>query len=330
MTKILYSLKSIHKIIKENQPSKVCVVTSKQLSKKLAWALKEVEALKPDLIFVPDGETAKEWQELEKLLKKFSLVNLDRNSIVIALGGGTIGDFTGFASSIYLRGIKYINIPTTLLSQVDSSHGGKTGINFLGYKNQVGTFNLPLAVIIEKRFLESLSEENIIDGLGEVIKTGFIKDPSILSILRRHTVSSLVRSPDFLKIIKKSVAVKNYFTGKDLKDNGLRQILNVGHTIGHAVELKYKVSHGRAVLIGMLQEIEFTESLKLTDPSVLKSLKNLLKHLDIDINNKMNAEWGIIIHDKKVTGSHINFPAIIMPGNAKIIRLDLKLLKGFF
>jgi len=330
MTKILYSLESVHKIIKENKFSKICIVTSQKLAKKLEWAIEEIGVPKSNIVLLPDGEKAKEWKELEKLLEKFSNLNLDRDSLVVALGGGSVGDITGFATSIYLRGIKFIQIPTTLLAQVDSAHGGKTGINFLGYKNQIGTFQLPLAIIIDKRFLTSLSKEQIIDGLGEIIKAGLIKDCSILTLLKKHNLSNLAQSSDFLKIIKKSITVKNYFTEKDFKDNKTRQILNVGHTIGHAIELKYKISHGKAVIVGMVQEFKLTESLKLTQASVEKTLENILAHLGIKLDVKMKADWKTIIHDKKISGSTIDFPTVEVEGKGKLVKLDLKTLKRAF
>ena len=213
-----------------------------KLFKELNWAIKEIGVKKTNIIFIPDGEKAKEWNELERLLKKFSEFNLDRKSLVVALGGGTVGDMVGFASSIYLRGIRYIQVPTTLVAQVDSAHGGKTGINFLKYKNQIGTFYLPLTVIIDSHFIQTLENEQIVDGLGEIIKYGFIKDISILSLLKKHNLKTLVKS-DLEKIIKNLLKLKEYYISKDFKDGNIRQILNVGHTIGHAIELKYKISH---------------------------------------------------------------------------------------
>ena len=327
MAKITYSLKSVHQIFKENKPSKVCVVTSEKLIKQLDWAVKEIGISKSQTVLLPDGEKTKRWGELEKLLEKFSNLNLDRQSIIIALGGGTIGDITGFATSIYLRGIKYIQVPTTLLAQVDSAHGGKTGINFLKYKNQVGSFHLPIAIIIETRFLKSLSKDQIVDGLGEIIKAGLIKDRTILSLLKKHSVNSLIKSSDLKKIIHKSISVKNYFTNKDLKDNKSRQILNVGHTFGHAVELKYKISHGKAVIAGIRQELMFAESQKLTSPSVRKNYENLLAQLNIKVDTNMKANWKTILHDKKISGNIIDFPVIVNEGKAKLIKIDLKTLK---
>lgn len=282
------------------------------------------------VILLPDGEKAKEWKELEFLLKKFSGLDLDRKSIMIALGGGTVGDVACFAASIYLRGIKCIQVPTTLLAQVDSAHGGKTGINFLKYKNQIGSFHMPVATIIDTRFLETLSREQIVDGLGEIIKAGLIKDPSILSLLKKHTIHSLRTSSDLQKIIKKSIVVKKYFTGKDFNDNGLRQILNVGHTIGHALELKYKISHGRAVLIGMIEELSLSESLKLTHPSVWENLANLLNKLGIIVDRDTKADWKTILHDKKIRGNKIEFPVVVKEGKSKLVSINLDLLKSKF
>ncbi len=327
MSEILYSLSAIHKIIKKYKPSQVCIVTSERLVKKLAWAIKEIGVSKSHIVVLPDGEKAKEWHELQKLLKKFNDINLDRKSLVVALGGGTIGDITGFAASIYLRGVNYIQVPTTLLAQVDSAHGGKTGINFRGLKNQIGTFHLPVATIIDFRFLKTLPQEFIVDGLGEIIKAGFIKDTSILMLPKKHTLQTLVKSRDLENIIKKSISVKNYFTDKDFKDAGLRQMLNVGHTIGHAIELKYKISHGMAVIIGMLQELKITEALKLTDPNVRENLESLLNNLGIVLDGRMKADWKTIIHDKKINGTIIDFPIIEKEGKSKLIKLNLKVLK---
>jgi len=329
MSKVSYSLQSIHKVLKDNKPSKVCIVTSRGLLKKLNWALREINIPKANVILLRDGEKAKEWAELESLLEKFSQLNLDRNSLVIALGGGTVGDIVGFVTSIYLRGIKYIQVPTTLLAQVDSAHGGKTGINFLGYKNQIGSFYPPLLTVVDERFLDSLSREQIIDGLGEIIKSGLIKDASILTLLKKHTVDDLIGSSDMTMIIKKTIAVKNYFTNKDFKDRESRQILNAGHTIGHAIELKYGISHGKAVIIGLLEELKLSEKLGLTPVSVRANLEALLKRLGITIDSQLKAEWKTVLHDKKVSGNAIDFPVIVKAGQAKIVRIKLGVVKKY-
>ena len=327
MSETLYSISSLNKILKIEKPSKVCFVTSKFLAKKLGWVMQKLNGLKPVVALIPDGEIVKEWNEVEKLLKKFVKLNLDRSSIVVALGGGTVGDMAGFASSVYLRGIRYIQVPTTLLAQVDSAHGGKTGINFLKYKNQIGSFHLPIATIIDTRFLKTLSTEQIVDGLGEIIKAGIIKDPSILSLLQKESVASITSSKLMPTIISKTIKVKEYFVKKDLKDSGSRQLLNFGHTIGHAVETGYKISHGKSVIIGMLQELAFTESLKLTLPSVRKNLVKLLSSLGIKIDSSLKTDWRKIMRDKKIISSKITFPVVEKEGKSKLVMLDLKKLK---
>jgi 3-dehydroquinate synthase len=326
MSKILYSLKSIHKVIRDNKPSQVCLVTSKKLSETLNWAIKEIGVSKSKIIFIPDGEHAKDWSEIQKLLQKFIDLHLDRQSVVIVLGGGTAGDSVGFAASIYLRGIKYIQVPTTLLAQVDSAHGGKTGINFANCKNQIGSFCLPVATIIDSRFIKTLGYDLVVDGLGEIIKAGFIKDASILSLLKKHTVRTLVQSSDLERIVKKSIAVKDYFVSRDYKDSNLRSILNVGHTFGHAIELKYKISHGMAVIVGMLQEFKLTEELGFSRAGITGELESLLGKLGIMINTNMKASWKTILHDKKIFGDQIALPVVASTGNAKIVRLKLKVL----
>ena len=230
---------------------------------------------------------------------------------------------------IYLRGIRYIQIPTTLLAQVDSAHGGKTGINFQGFKNQIGSFNTPLVTVVDISLLKSLSRDQIIDGLGEIIKAGLTKDPKILSILQKETFLSITNSPRLLELIKRSIKVKLSYTNKDYKDTKDRQLLNAGHTIGHAIELKYGISHGTAVLIGLVQELIFTESLGLSDPLVCRYLNNLLSTLDVSLNGKMKAEWSSVLHDKKIAEEAIVFPIIQKVRVSKLHKIDLKLLKRF-
>ncbi len=329
MPTITYSLSSINAIIQKANPSKVCIITSAVLAEKLEWAIREIHFPGVEIVLVPDGEAAKNWQELEKLLARWSELSLDRSCVVVALGGGTVGDLVGFASAIYLRGIRYVQVPTTLLAQVDSAHGGKTGINFHNYKNQIGVFNTPIATVVDVGFVRHLSREQIADGLGEIIKAGLVKDKSILEILNKETLGSLPESTRLPALIKKSIKVKLLYTEKDFKDATVRQLLNAGHTIGHAIELKYKISHGRAVILGLLQELAFTESLGMTSPSVRTNLVSLLNRLGMDIDASMKANWSAILHDKKVAGDSIYFPVIQKEGRSKMVLLNLDVLKKF-
>jgi 3-dehydroquinate synthase len=331
MENIIYSTEGLKKIICNYVPSKIILVSSSFLILKLNWVVKELDRIadgKITIINIPDGEKAKEWAILEKLLKKFSKAGLDRKSIVIALGGGSVTDLVGFAASIYQRGVPYINMPTTLLGQVDASIGGKTAINFQGYKNQIGSFHNPIATIIDTRFLKTIKKKQIIDGLAEIIKAGLIKDKSILKIIESHDLLELVKSPIVEKLIKKSINVKEYFVDKDPRDNDVRQILNFGHTVGHSLELKYNLSHGRAVLIGIIKELEIAEKLKETKPDIRIYLNNIFKNLNISstTNNFLEIDHRIILYDKKNLDGYITLPIVKRVGDAELIKISLKRL----
>ncbi len=331
MVQLFYSIDKFKKILEKQKPSKVVLVTSKELKTKLRWAIKEIAKInsgKIDLLFLPNGEKAKGWKETEKLLKSFIRHNLDRKCLVLALGGGTIGDAVGFATSIYLRGVNCINIPTTLLAQVDSAHGGKTGIDFLNYKNQIGTFCNPVAVIVEPRFIKSLKKEQIIDGLGEIIKTGLIKDKTIIKLLRNETVETIKNGSKISDLIKKSIKVKQFYIAKDLQDKNLRQILNFGHTIGHALELKYKISHGEAVLWGIIKELEIGEQLGASKRGLRDNIYSLLKRLGIKLEVRLKSDWKAILRDKKLSGEHITLPVIINEGVSKLVSVRISELKA--
>ena len=326
MTAINYKLKSLKDVLAEVNPSKVILVSSKHLINKLSWAIKELKGIADfEIIEIPDGEKAKEWNVLEKLLKDFINAGLDRNSIVLALGGGSVTDLVGFACSIFERGVPFVNIPTTLMGQIDAAIGGKTAINFLGYKNQVGSFYDPRAVIIDTRLLKSLSDEQIVEGLAEIIKAGLIKDASIFDIVKSHNSQELKEQKVLEELILKSIKVKEYFVLKDKQDKNLRQILNFGHTIGHAIELKYNLSHGQAVLIGMLEELKLGEKLGKTKLAIRQELEKVLEKLGLDFSNKkFKIDWESVKRDKKIFGDKINLPVVIKIGKAELIGVKLK------
>lgn len=330
MPKVSYHLGDLHAILKKEKPSSVCLVTTRKVAKKLPWALRQIDIPRGRTIFVPDGEQAKEWHILGKLLEDISRLEIDRSGLIIILGGGTVGDLTGFAASIYLRGIRCIQIPTTLVAQVDSAHGGKTGINFRGFKNQVGTIHEPVAVIVDSRFIASLPPAQIVNGLGEIIKCGLIRDTSILAILKKEHRSSLPRSKRLSSLITKTIDVKSYYTRDDIQDTGRRSMLNFDHTAGHAIELKYKLNHGHAVILGMLQELAFTESLGLTVPEVRQDLLMLLQRLDIPHEKRHEISLYAVRHDKKVSGTNIMLPVVQKEGRSKLVTMDLSVLKGLF
>ena len=214
-----------------------------------------VMGLDPEMIEIPSGEAAKSIQTCLEVVEKLIQAGADRTSALIALGGGVVGDITGFIASTYMRGIPYIQIPTTLLSQVDSSIGGKTAIDLPTGKNLMGSFHQPKAVFIDLSFLQTLPEREFKSGLAEIMKCGIIDDPALFAALESGVDEIARRDMDFLeKIIARTCRIKKGIVEMDETEKGMRRYLNFGHTIGHAVEAKsdYSLSHGEAVSVGMV------------------------------------------------------------------------------
>jgi 3-dehydroquinate synthase len=222
-----------------------------------------VQDLLPDalVIKIKSGEENKTLQTCAQIWEELTNASFDRKALVFNLGGGVIGDMGGFCASTYKRGIEFVQIPTTLLSQVDASVGGKLGIDFNSFKNQIGVFQKPKAVIINTDFLKTLPERELRSGYGEVIKHALIADKAQWEILQSKTLQDF----DWTKIVSHSVHIKAGVTEQDPTEKGLRKILNFGHTIGHAVETFYletdkKLFHGEAVAVGMVTEAQVAVS----------------------------------------------------------------------
>ena len=329
---VLYGISSLKNTLVKARPTKVVIIVSRLVAMKHKTLITKIKMSAPNgaLITITDGESLKTWTSLENLLKKFTTLKLDKKSIVIVVGGGSMGDAIGFACSIYLRGIRYISIPTTLLAQVDSAHGGKTAINFDDFKNQVGTIHESFATIIEPSFLKTLPKEEIVSGLGEIIKAGFIADPSILYLLKKETLTSLLQSKNLKSIIKKSIKVKEKYVIEDLYDENIRQFLNVGHTIGHALELHHRLSHGRAVIIGMIEEFWMSEELGLSMKGISKELHIVLSNLGIVIDKKYKLDFKGVERDKRMNGDTLKWPIITETGKARIVEISLNKFKNLY
>jgi 3-dehydroquinate synthase len=232
-------------------------------------------------ITIPDGEEFKDLTWLQHMYDELLGHGLDRSSALLALGGGVIGDITGFAASTYMRGIPYVQIPTTLLAQVDSSVGGKTGVNHKLGKNMIGTFWQPRIVWIDTDTLKTLPKRELLAGLAEVIKYGVIRDEELFMFLERNRDSILNLNEDALAhIIKRSCEIKADVVSKDERESGLRAILNYGHTVGHAIETATGYTqflHGEAVAIGMYCEARLSQILGIIDSGHVKRIEALIK-----------------------------------------------------
>ncbi|WP_028841719.1 3-dehydroquinate synthase [Thermodesulfobacterium hveragerdense] len=263
--------------------------------------------IKAELFSFPPGEGSKTIETVISLARRLIQKRFDRKDLLIALGGGVVGDITGFLASIYLRGVKYVQVPTTLLSQVDSSVGGKTGVDLPEGKNLIGTFYQPSRVYIDPAVLKTLPKSEIQNGLAEVIKYGCILKRRLFSFISKKGKELFQLNPEDLQyLIYESCKTKAYVVSKDEKESGIRKVLNFGHTIGHALEteLNYSIPHGLAVALGMLAEAKLSEKLGVAEKEVFSPLKNLLANLSYPLNLPSNlSPQQVVKHlskDKKV------------------------------
>jgi 3-dehydroquinate synthase len=279
-------------------------------------------------LIIPPGEASKSLAMLEKLYLAFLEAKLTRSDLVIAFGGGVVGDLTGFAAATYLRGIPYVQIPTTLLAQIDSSVGGKTAINLPQGKNLAGAFYQPAAVLIDPQLLHSLPQRTLRDGMAEAIKYGAIADRNLFEQL-----SACRSREDFLcqadSIIAACCRIKRDVVEEDEKDTGRRMILNFGHSIGHAIEQVYHYqtyTHGEAVAIGMAKITERSEMLGLSRPGTAAKLcEALIGHglpVKPDAWNQA-ALFAAMTLDKKNTTDGLQLIVIQELGQADVIRMRL-------
>ena len=234
----------------------------------------------PTILVLAPSEQHKRLASVERLATELSTAGADRSSLLIALGGGIVGDTGGFLAAIYMRGIRYIQVPTTLLAQVDSSVGGKTGVNLTTGKNLIGSFHHPLAVFADVGVLKTLPSRELRAGLFESVKAGIIRDPGLFRFLERNRESILACDSVVLKhVVGASVAMKAEVVGKDERESGLRMILNFGHTLGHAIEAVTgykKLLHGEAIAWGMLASLHISRSRHLLPENETARIEQLI------------------------------------------------------
>ena len=274
--------------------------------------------------YLPDGENAKTFETLQMMWSAASEAGIKRSDAIWGIGGGATTDSSGFAAATWLRGVSWHAIPTTLAGMVDASIGGKTGINSPAGKNLIGSFHSPASVIIDPSFLQSLSDRDFSAGLAEIIKTGFIADVEILNLLNKCTSVADARSiaPE---LILRSVKVKADVVSQDFKESKLREILNYGHTFGHAVERhsNYSLRHGECVAIGMVFVAELAKLDGKIDEALVLRHVALLEKYNLPITYK-GGDWNELLahmaNDKKSRGSLIRF--VVLTGVGSTVRLE--------
>lgn len=297
--------------------SKVAILVDENTMRDCLFKLPQIEnAL---IIEIKSGEEYKNISTCNFIWEQLTINNFDRNALLINLGGGVIGDMGGFCATTYKRGLEFIHIPTTLLAMVDASVGGKLGIDFKGFKNQIGLFNNPKAVLISSEFLETLAESELKSGFAEVVKHALISDNSLWLKLKNTPFTDL----DWEDIIDTSVQIKNKIVLADPFEKGERKKLNFGHTFGHAIESYYlekriPISHGEAVFMGMILETEISD-LSETEKNEIKNY--ILSDFSLPCTPKKSNLHKFLINDKKNQNGKINFTLLNGIGNCSFDNL---------
>ncbi|MEK8032093.1 3-dehydroquinate synthase [Ideonella sp. DXS29W] len=309
---------SRHALIVTNET--VAPLYAERLTERLATLYREVH-----LVTLPDGETYKDWPTLQRVFDALLERGCDRKTVLFALGGGVIGDMTGFAAACYMRGTPFVQVPTTLLAQVDSSVGGKTAINHPLGKNMIGAFYQPARVLCDTSTLATLSDRELSAGLAEVIKYGPIADPNFLAWLEQNIDGLRQRDPDLLRfVVRRSCEIKAQVVGSDERESGLRAILNFGHTFGHAIEAGLGFGawlHGEAVAAGMVMAADLSERLGLATAGLVDRLARLIERAGLPTRGPRLEASEYLRHmrvDKKAEDGDIRFVLIAGIGTAVV------------
>ncbi|WP_297132913.1 3-dehydroquinate synthase [Terrisporobacter sp.] len=269
------------------------------------------------------GEDSKSLEDYERIITYCKKVNLSRKSLIIALGGGVVGDLAGFVAATYMRGIDYVQIPTSLLAQVDSSIGGKTGINLGNSKNIIGAFHQPKMTFINVESLKTLPEKEYLSGMGEVIKYALIKDYDLLNYLIDNYEDILdIKTSTMINMVRRCAQIKADIVNEDEKEGGLRRILNLGHTFAHGIEKLCNISHGEAVTIGINMAFKLSLRKNLIEPEYYNKFLELCEKFQLPLNFNYEDEkeiFNIMKNDKKNSFNKINLVLPVGKGNVEVV-----------
>lgn len=313
------------------------------------------------IITISTGEEIKTLETVEMIFRELISFGADRSTFILGIGGGIVSDITGFVASIYMRGVDFGFVSTTLLSQVDASVGGKNGVNFDSYKNMVGVFCQPKFVICDSTLLKTLPQNEIFNGFAEIVKHALIADAPMLNYIENNIEKALALDIDVIaKLVEESVRLKASVVARDEKESGERKKLNFGHTLGHAIEKINPIGHGRAVSIGMVAAAEFSVERGLLSDSELKRIIQVLENLNlpvgfshfknsedpfktsVDIKRQANNSDGCLkdqnycledilnamTRDKKKENDQISFVFLNGIGNAVVEKITFEELKS--
>jgi len=322
-------LKSAGKIISELMPGgRFAIITNPTVNSfygNLLVQSLEASGLKCTVFEIPDSETSKSLEAAQRLYSELTDKGFDRDSCVIGLGGGVVGDLAGFVAATYMRGIELIHVPTTLLAQVDSSIGGKTGVNISEGKNLVGTFHQPSIVLSDISTLKTLPDREFLSGMAEVVKYGIMFDSELFSMLEENMNKILAREPEIIEdIVTRCGTIKARIVEMDERDLGDRVILNYGHTLGHALESVsgYQYSHGEAVATGMVFAARIAAKFDLLASEDFERIIQIISNQGLPINIPreldIDALYDFMKRDKKSRGGIIRFVLPTGIGHVKV------------
>ena len=300
-----------------NLKRKVLVLTDSGVPREYASAVADAVRLaggEPCTVTVPEGECSKSFDGLSSVCRAMLTYGFGRGDCLVAVGGGVVGDLGGFAASVYMRGIDFYNIPTTLLSQVDSSIGGKTAINLDGVKNVVGSFYQPKGVLVDIDVLSTLPKRQIASGMTEAVKMAITSDAELFSLIESEDIAAHLED-----IIVGALRIKKQVVEEDEREAGLRKILNFGHTLGHGIEAECEMKglfHGECVALGMIP---------MCAPEVRERVLPVLNKIGIDLSYEYNLDGALsfVSHDKKCRGGEIEYIVCERIGSCKIVKATL-------
>jgi 3-dehydroquinate synthase len=284
-------------------------------------------------IVIKAGEPFKNQKAVDAIIDQLIDLNADRQSFIVGVGGGVVTDIAGYAASVYMRGIRFAFAPTSILAMVDASMGGKNGVDVGVYKNLVGTINHPEFLLYDYSFLDTLPDEEWVNGFAEIIKHACIKDESMFHLLEEKTIKDFQSSKgDIGKLIQQNVDLKYNVAANDERETGERKLLNFGHTFGHAIENTARLPHGSAVSIGMVAACIISENINQFSKDETQKIKQLLSKYQLPVEFDFDKEktWEILLHDKKKSGRDMNFVVLDEIGKASIKKIPLHDLHKLF
>lgn len=284
-------------------------------------------------IVIKAGEQFKNQHAVDKVIDELIALQADRQTFIVGVGGGVVTDITGFAASIYMRGVKFGFVPTSILAMVDASIGGKNGVDVGVFKNLVGVINHPEFLLYDYSFFETLPDEEWVNGFAEIVKHACIKDKEMFDFLEKNSLDKFQASYNFTgKLIEKNVDIKYNVVASDERETGERKLLNFGHTIGHAIENISKLPHGSAISIGMVAACIISQEINGFSKEDTQRIIELLSKYELPVALDFDKEktWNILQHDKKKSGTDMNFVVLDAIGKASVKKIPLNDLFQIF